>query len=87
MNPSHLSFGLQGRAASSQFDDDQNLFRLAPYFTLDAFISRPLSRALDAFVAVENIFDRRYEIGRTPVVTLGPPVLVRAGVRLHLGAR
>ncbi|OLE56056.1 MAG: hypothetical protein AUG51_00520 [Acidobacteria bacterium 13_1_20CM_3_53_8] len=84
---SRLTFGLQGRASSSQFDDDQNIFLLAPYFTLDAFISRPLSRALDLFVAAENIFNRRYEIGRTPVATLGPPLLMRAGFRLRLGAR
>ena len=87
MNPARLTFALQGRASGSQFDDDQNLFRLAPYFTLDAFLSRPLSHTLDAFVAVENIFDRRYEIGRTPVVTLGSPTLARAGVSLRLGAR
>lgn len=86
-NPSRLTFGLQARASSSQFDDDQNLFPLSPYFTLDALLSRPLTRSLDAFVAAENLFNQRYEIGRTPVVTLGPPILLRAGIRLHLGAR
>ncbi len=53
--PSMFTLGLQGRAASSQFDDDQNLFRLAPYFSLDAFVSRRINRGVDAFVAFENL--------------------------------
>jgi outer membrane receptor protein involved in Fe transport len=84
-NPGLITFALQGRASSAQFDDDQNLFRLAPYFNLDAFISRRLNEKLDLFGAIENVFNRRYEVGKTPVTTLGPPILVRAGLKLHLG--
>jgi outer membrane receptor protein involved in Fe transport len=82
--PSLLSVALQGRASSSQFDDDLNLFRLPAYFTLDAFASRRLTAACDVFVAAENVFDRQYLTGRTPVATLGPPRLLRVGFRLHL---
>jgi outer membrane receptor protein involved in Fe transport len=85
-NASRFTFGLQGRAASAQFDDDQNLFRLKGYFTLDAFASRKINREFEAFIAAENVFNERYEIGRTPVLTLGPPVLVRVGIRFHSGA-
>ncbi|HKO62374.1 MAG TPA: TonB-dependent receptor [Pyrinomonadaceae bacterium] len=85
--PSIVTIGLQGRAASSQVDDDQNLFRLAPYFSLDAFVSRRINRNLDAFVAFENLLNQRYEIGRTPVTTLGPSLLVRAGIKIHMGAK
>jgi outer membrane receptor protein involved in Fe transport len=84
-NPGLITFALQGRASSAQFDDDQNLFRLAPYFNLDAFISRRLNEKLDLFGAIENVFNQRYEVGKTPVTTLGPPILVRAGLKLHLG--
>lgn len=84
-NPSRLSFGLQARASSSQFDDDQNLLRLRGYFTLDALVSRRLARGLEAFAAAENLTGRRYEVGRTPVPTLGPPLFVRVGLRLRLG--
>ena len=83
-NPSVITVGLQGRASSSQFDDDQNLFRLAPYLTLDLFVSRRMRRNVEAFVAMENLFNQRYEVGKTPVTTLGPPILVRAGLRFHL---
>ena len=84
-NSSIATIGLQGRASSSQFDDDLNQFRLNPYFTLDAFVSRRLNKHLELFLAIENAFNQRYEVGKTPVTTLGPPILVRAGIRLRIG--
>ena len=86
-NPSIVTVGLQARASSSQFDDDLNQFRLDSYFTLDAFVSRAVNRTFEIFGAVENIFDQRYEVGKTPVTTLGPPILVRGGVRIRLGKK
>jgi outer membrane receptor protein involved in Fe transport len=86
-NPSIVTIGVQGRASSSQFDDDQNLFRLGSYFLLDAIASRRVSSKIDLFVAAENLFNERYETGKTPVTTIGPPILVRVGFRLHLGNR
>jgi outer membrane receptor protein involved in Fe transport len=86
-NAKTLTAALQGRFTGVQFDDDQNLFPLDRAFTLDAFASRRLARQLELFVAAENLFDQRYEIGRTPVVTLSQPRLARAGLRLNLGAR
>ena len=80
-----LTFALQGRASGAQFDDDQNLLRLGGYFALDAFLSRRLGRGVDIFAAGENLTGRRYEVGRTPVLTLGPPAFVRVGLRLRLG--
>jgi outer membrane receptor protein involved in Fe transport len=80
-----LTFALQGRASSAQFDDDQNLLRLGGYFTLDAFLSRRLGRGVDIFAAAENLTGQRYDVGRTPVLTLGPPAFVRVGLRLRLG--
>jgi outer membrane receptor protein involved in Fe transport len=85
INPQRLTLGVQARASGAQFDDDQNRFRLAPYFTLDAFVSRPVSSHLEIFASAENLFNNRYEVGRTPVKTLGPPLLWRVGFRLKLG--
>lgn len=87
VNPAILTMGLQGRASSSQFDDDQNLFRLGSYFTMDALVSRRIARSLEVFVAAENLFNQRYEVGKTPVTTVGPPILVRAGLRVQLGMK
>lgn len=86
-NPSVVTLGLQGRASSAQFDDDQNRFRLDPYFTLDALASRRLTRNAEIFAAAENLLNQRYDTGRTPVRTLGPPILFRLGLRLRLGAQ
>ena len=86
-NPAVATIAFQGRAASSQFDDDQNQFRLAPYFTLDTFVARRLSERFEVFAAIENILNQRYEVGKTPITTLGPPIHVRVGFRIQLGAR
>jgi outer membrane receptor protein involved in Fe transport len=80
-----LTFALQGRASGAQFDDDQNLLRLGRYFALDAFVSRRLGRGVDIFAAAENLTGQRYDVGRTPVLTLGPPAFARLGLRLRLG--
>ena len=86
-NPRRLSVSFQGRASSSQFDDDQNQLRLDPYFTLDALASRYLGRGVELFGAFENLTGQRYDIGRTPVRTVGPPLLARIGIRFQLGSR
>lgn len=85
-NRSIITLGLQGRASSAQFDDDLNLFRLGSFFTLDALATRHLTRSVDVFAAAENLLNQRYDIGRTPVRTVGPPLLVRFGLRLRLGS-
>lgn len=86
-NPAVINFSLQGRAVGGQFDDDQNRFRLNSFFTLDAFVSRNLTRQVELFAAAENLFNERYQVGRTPLVTLGSPLLARAGIRLRLGSK
>jgi hypothetical protein len=35
-------------------------------------------------VAFQNLNGSRYEISSTPVFTVGPPVLVRGGIRLSI---
>lgn len=79
--------GVQGRYVGKQFDDDQNLLPLARFFVLDAIISHPLRPGVEVFVAGENLLNQQYQIGRTPVLTVGPPVLARAGLRLQFGGR
>ena len=86
-NPRRLTVSFQGRAGGSQFDDDQNQFRLDSYFTLDAFASRSLGHGVEVFGAFENLTGQRYDIGRTPIRTLGPPLLARVGLRFTFGGR
>ena len=86
-NPRRLTMSIQGRAVGSQFDDDQNQLGLDRYFTLDAFVSRSIGKGVELFGAFENLTDQRYDIGRTPVRTIGPPLLARVGLRFSLGGR
>lgn len=86
-NPRALTIAFQGRAVSAQYDDDQNVFVLEPYFTVDALVSRSLSKGFEVFGAFENLTGSRYDIGRTPNRTIGPPVLARVGLRFQLGGR
>jgi outer membrane receptor protein involved in Fe transport len=74
----------QGRFVSRQFDDDLNTLPLRRFFTLDAEVSRSVSEQVRLFVALQNLTGVRYEISSTPVFTVGPPVLVRAGFRLSV---
>ncbi len=82
-NPKWIMLGVQARAGGQQFDDDQNRFPLGRYFTIDAIASRRLNRNFDVFIAGENLFNQRYLIGRTPVTTIGPPILIRGGIRFR----
>lgn len=85
-NPRRFTLGIQGRATSGQFEDDQNLLRLGSYAVFDAFLSRSFGRDLEVFAAAENLFNQRYTIWRTPVRTIAAPVLARLGIRLRLRA-
>ncbi|MCM3873790.1 MAG: TonB-dependent receptor [Pyrinomonadaceae bacterium] len=74
--------GLQARFLGEQFDDDQNALPLAGFFTLDAEVSRGLTRKVKIFAAGQNLTGVRYSTGRTPVMTVGPPPLYRVGLRI-----
>ncbi|MFL6466608.1 MAG: TonB-dependent receptor domain-containing protein, partial [Pyrinomonadaceae bacterium] len=79
--PALFDLTIQGRGGSLQFDDDQNLFPLHRFFTMDARISRRIRNGFEIFASFENILNQRYEVGRTPIVTLGTPATVRVGFR------
>jgi outer membrane receptor protein involved in Fe transport len=78
-----LTFALQGRAVGKEYEDDRNQLGLDPYFVLNAYLARQLGDHVQAFAAVENVFNSRYATGRTPIEALGPPVLLRFGLRFE----
>jgi outer membrane receptor protein involved in Fe transport len=77
--------GLEMRGTGQQYDDDANTYRLAPFFTFNAFASHTFRGRYEVFAAGENLLNRRIEVGRTPTLTLGQPQAARAGVRIRLG--
>ena len=81
-----LLLSLSARAATNQFDDDQNLLPLGSFVVFDALASVAVTRALDVFVAGENLLNRRYDIALTPVTNTAPPRFIRGGLRLRLGS-
>ena len=74
-------FAVQSRASSAQFDDDLNTFRLEPYFQADVFISKRFGENLQIFTGIENLFNSRYSVGKTPLRTVSSPINIRFGVR------
>ena len=85
-NPSRLLLSLQGRFVGKQFDDDQNQYPLDRFYTMDLQVGRALTRHLELFAAAENLLDQRYQMARTPIINLGPPILYRVGLRLNYPA-
>ena len=75
------NFAVQSRASSAQFDDDLNRFRLEPYFQADAFVSKRFGENLQIFTGIENVFNSRFSVGRTPLRTVSSPINLRVGVR------
>ena len=80
--PGRLTAAVQGIYEGATFDDDQNTLLLRHYFLLNGTVSRPLGHRMEIFAAGENVLNRRYDVARTPVLTSGPPILVRVGFRV-----
>lgn len=75
---------MQARFLGNQFDDDQNLLPLGQAFSLDGQISRQINRRCSLFFAAQNLTDDRFDIAKTPVTNVGPPIMVRGGFRFNL---
>ena len=78
------TFSVQARFVGDQFEDDLNELVLEHYFVVDASATRPLTRAIQLFLGVENLFNVEYDVGRTTVRNIGWPLTVRGGVRVFL---
>jgi outer membrane receptor protein involved in Fe transport len=74
----------QWRVTGPQFEDDQNVFTLRRATVVDVFAGRTVAGGSTAFVAIENVFDRVYDVGRTPTLTTGVPRAARIGVLIAI---
>ncbi|MBI2882994.1 MAG: TonB-dependent receptor [Candidatus Methylomirabilis oxyfera] len=88
-NPALINFYVQGRFVGDQFEDDINALKLGDYVVVDLMLWRPIPlpklSSGEIFLAVENLFDRTFEVAKTAdgIVTTGTPVLVHGGIRVR----
>jgi outer membrane receptor protein involved in Fe transport len=85
--PRGFSFGVQARFVDPQFEDDLNSLSLGRYWTVDALLARTVNQWVGLFLAGENLADAEFDVGRTPVRTVGPGRSIRGGLRVRLAGR
>ena len=83
-HPAWFNASLTARFVGDQYEDDLNTLPLGNYIVVDLMLSRAISKNVEIFAGVENLFDQTYSTGRTSegVVSIGAPLLARAGLRL-----
>jgi outer membrane receptor protein involved in Fe transport len=87
-NPRRIMLSVEGRFASSQFDDDLNTLVLGRYYVMDLFVGREFRGGFVPYVAIENLLNDRYPVAfALPVQNLGPPILARIGIRYDFPSR
>ena len=83
-DPRTIGVTLAARYVGERYLDDLNRLRLDGTFVADARIGRRISRSAEAFLRVQNLFDRLYAIStnESGVDVIAPPRQVNAGVRV-----
>jgi len=82
-NPDILNATIEGRYVGEQFEDDLNSITLDDFFVVNLQLSRQIMKGWEAFLGVENLFDKTYEVGKTTdgIVTIGAPLLIHGGIQ------
>ncbi|MDX2093351.1 MAG: TonB-dependent receptor [Kofleriaceae bacterium] len=74
-----LDVSTQVRYLGRQFEDDVNTLSMGAVVLVDARIARSVGHGITVFTSGENLFDRRYVVGRAGVDTLGSPRTFEVG--------
>jgi outer membrane receptor protein involved in Fe transport len=74
-------FGVDLRTSGHQFDDSANQYRLAGYGLVDLYGEHTFGERWRIYMQVQNLLNQPVEAGRTPLLTLGSPIVVIGGVR------
>ena len=69
------------RSYGLQFDDDRNTLLLGGYASVQLSLRQRLPRGFTASLGIENLLDRQYLVALSTVPNIGPPRLIRAGIR------
>jgi iron complex outermembrane receptor protein len=84
-DPSRWTASLSVRYVGEQYENDINTLPMGDVWLTDLFASWHANPQLELFLAVENLFDQTYLVGRSGVDTTGQPRFVHGGVRVTLG--
>ena len=84
-DPRLLAASAQLRYLGDQYEDDQNQRPLGDALLVDLFAAWHATRRLDVFLAVENLLDKTYYVGRAGLDTIGQPRFVHGGIRIQGG--
>jgi len=80
------SVGAQLRYFGRQFEDDLNTLAIGAVVLLDARAEVNLGSGFAMFASAQNLFDRRYLVGRAGIDTEGAPRTFELGIAYHLRA-
>jgi iron complex outermembrane recepter protein len=84
-DPRLLTANVQVRYLGAQYEDDLNTLKMGEALLVDLFATWHLTRIVDLYGAVENVFDKVYLVGRSGVDTIGQPRFIHGGVRIRSG--
>jgi outer membrane receptor protein involved in Fe transport len=76
----------QARYLGRQYEDDLNTLPIGAVVLVDARVERDVARGISVFVSGQNLFDRRYLVGRAGIDTEGAPRTFELGVAYHAAA-
>ena len=93
-NPHVVSATVNVMFFGRQYNEDTNSGRvpgktepgLPGYTNVELSVSRALTRNVDVFFGVQNLFDTEYYVGLSPT-TIGSPRLVNGGLRVRFSGR
>jgi outer membrane receptor protein involved in Fe transport len=84
-DPQRFTASAQVRVLGQQYEDDVNNLPLHEAALVDLFAAWHASRTVDVFLAVNNLLDKTYLVGRAGADTIGQPVFVHGGLRFQPG--
>ncbi len=82
-DPRLLSAVVQVRYVGQQYEDDLNTLPMGDFVLVDLSVSPRVTANVDVVLAVENLFNKEYLVGRAGVDTVGQPRYIHGGVRVH----
>ena len=76
---------VQLRYLGSQYEDADNTRPMGEALLVDVLGAWHFAQSVDLFLAVQNLLDKTYVVGRAGVDTIGQPRFVHGGVRFRTG--